>query len=416
MIRQIDSIKFPNDWINTKISAIGKVFKGKGISKSEVIESGLPCVRYGEIYTIYNYKVSETKSFVNEESASLSQAIEYGDVLFAGSGESAEEIGKVVTYIGNDTAYAGGDIVIFRPNEPQSGLFFGYYLNSSFINQQKSQSGQGHSVVHLYGKNVENIDVVIPNLKEQQKIAAILSKWDETIEAQTQLIAAKDTQKKALMQKLLTGELRFPGFEEEWEEVTLGDIGESYTGLTGKDKSDFGFGKPYVTYMNIFSNSKLNTNEFLLVNIHENEKQNRVKYGDIFFTTSSETPTEVGMSSVLLDKSIEELYLNSFCFGFRLFNFNILLPEFARFYLRGQELREELNKLAQGATRYNLSKTQLIKAKLRLPKIAEQQKIASVLSSMDLEIEALKNELEALLLQKKGLMQELLTGKIRVKI
>src|SRR5690606_29055719 len=103
----------------------------------------------------------------------------------------------------------------------------------------------------------------------------------------------------------------------EWKEIELGNLGQTYSGLSGKTKEDFGSGKPYIPYLNIFSNSKINPNALELVEISPTERQNRVQHGDIFFTTSSETIEEVGMTSVLLN-DLGEVYLNSFCFGFRL--------------------------------------------------------------------------------------------------
>ena len=121
------------------------------------------------------------------------------------------------------------------------------------------------------------------------------------------------------------------------------------------------------------------------------------------------------MSSVLLDH-VDELYLNSFCFGYRLFGFESLQPEFARYLLRSENVRGEIAVLGQGATRYNLSKTQLMKLELTIPPVDEQKKIASVLSSADQEIETLQSQLDGLKQEKKALMQQLLTGKRRVQV
>ena len=204
---------------------------------------------------------------------------------------------------------------------------------------------------------------------------------------------------------------------EDWEVVRLGEIGKTYNGLTGKNADDFQNGNAkFITYKNIFDNSKIDISILENVKINVNEKQNKVKYGDIFFTTSSETPYEVGMSSILLENINKEVYLNSFCFGFRLKNFKKLLPEFAVFYFRSFPIRSKIIKLAQGSTRFNLSKIQVMKIKLKLPSLQEQQKIADVLSTADREIKLLKKELEELKKQKKGLMQRLLSGEVRVKV
>lgn len=194
---------------------------------------------------------------------------------------------------------------------------------------------------------------------------------------------------------------------KNWNVFQLSTLGNTYSGLSGKTKDDFGYGKPFITYMNIFKNVFID-DIFEYVNINSDENQNKAKYGDIFFTTSSETPDEVGMVSVLLS-SFEDLYLNSFCFGFRLHNFETLYPQFAGYFFRGEFFRCILNKLAQGATRYNLSKNSLLKAKIYLPPINEQQKIAEILSTIDEKIENVEKQIEQAERLKKALMQELLT-------
>jgi type I restriction enzyme S subunit len=271
------------------------------------------------------------------------------------------------------------------------------------------------AVPHISAAQIREFPVLVPPLPEQQKIAQILSTWDKTIEKLEALIAAKQKRKKALMQQLLTGKRRFARFEGEWKICLLKNLGNTFNGLTGKSKEDFGFGMPFISYMNIFKNSSIDVSQFELVDVGELENQVNVQYGDIFFTTSSETPDEVGMSSVLLDQ-VGEVYLNSFCFGFRLKDFNELLPEFARYLFRAEHIRKQISILAQGATRYNLSKAQLLKINFELPSIEEQQKIAVVLSSADTEIQTHQKQLSALKEQKKGLMQQLLSGKKRVKV
>ena len=255
----------------------------------------------------------------------------------------------------------------------------------------------------------------LPPLPEQQKIARFLSTWDKAIAAVEKLIENSKAQKKALMQQLLTGKQRLPGFTEEWQEVVLGSLGATYGGLSGKSKEDFGRGKPFIPYINIFNNSKIDIAHFDLVDIAPTERQSRVRYGDIFFTTSSETPEEVGMSSVLLDQ-VPDLYLNSFCFGFRLHNFDILSPEYARYVLRSEQIRRAITVLAQGSTRFNLSKQELMKLRLKLPCLDEQNAITVVLVNAERQVNTLEQQRLSLQEQKTALMQQLLTGKRRVQV
>lgn len=298
----------------------------------------------------------------------------------------------------------------FKDNIPK---FIFYKLQN--LNYAKFNSGSGVPTLNRNDVHIEKI--LLPPLPEQEKIAEILSCWDDGIEKLSALIEKKKIQKKALMQQLLTGKHRLKGFSTPWHEVKFGDIGTTYTGLNGKNKEDFGNGKPYIPYLNIYQNFIIDINQFELVAINDGENQNTVKFGDIFFTTSSETPDEVGISSVLLEKLETETYLNSFCFGFRLHNFSTLLPFYAAYLCRSEQIRKIMYTLAQGATRFNLSKMEFLKSYIFIPSdLAEQKAIAEILSKADEEIELLNKKLEAFKQEKKALMQQLLTGKIRVKV
>ncbi len=187
--------------------------------------------------------------------------------------------------------------------------------------------------------------------------------------------------------------LRFPGFEGEWVSSSLGEKGNPYNGLSGKSATDFGEGSQFITYKSIFDNSRVDIHRNGLVNITDRERekgtQNQVRKGDIFFTVSSETPDEVGMSSVLLD-DVDDCYLNSFCFGYRLADDNVR-PEFLRFYLRSPKIRRKIAILAQGSTRFNISKDEIMNMPIRLPFVKEQEKLAEFLNLIEERI-ALQNK------------------------
>ena len=160
--------------------------------------------------------------------------------------------------------------------------------------------------------------------------------------------------------------------------------------LTGKTKIDFGSGKPYITYMNVFKNSKIDLSDVDFVEIKSGENQSQVEYGDIIFTGSSETPEEVGMAAVMLE-DVNGYYLNSFCFGFRLNDFETLLPEYAQYLMRGEVVRHFMFQHAQGSTRFNLSKTTVKeKLKLLLPRIDEQKEISEKLSKLNENIKHMR--------------------------
>jgi type I restriction enzyme S subunit len=154
----------------------------------------------------------------------------------------------------------------------------------------------------------------------------------------------------------------------------LGEIGYFYGGLSGKSKNDFqGGNAKFVTYMNVFSNISTRTDINTFVKIDKNENQNRVEYGDALFTGSSETPDECGMSSVVTEKISESLYLNSFCFGFRLRDKDLFLPDFLKYLFRDDNIRKQIGKTASGVTRFNVSKKRFAKVIIPIPPITIQQ-------------------------------------------
>lgn len=175
--------------------------------------------------------------------------------------------------------------------------------------------------------------------------------------------------------------------------VRLKDIGTFYSGLSGKSKKDFSDGNALLaTYRNIFNNPVLNLDIKDTVVIGNGEKQNEVMYGDILFTGSSETPEEAGMSSVVMSEPKEKIYLNSFCFGFRLNNFIEVLPSYMGHLLRSESIRKAISKTAFGVTRFNINKNFLSEIEIPLPPLTIQREIVSVLDSFTTLIDKMKQE------------------------
>ncbi|QIA76485.1 restriction endonuclease subunit S [Rodentibacter caecimuris] len=161
---------------------------------------------------------------------------------------------------------------------------------------------------------------------------------------------------------------------------TLDELGYFYSGLTGKTKIHFENGNcKYVTYMNIYKNPALNTNITDTVKITEGENQHKIEYGDILFTSSSETADECGMSSVVNEKINEDIYLNSFCFGFRLNRVSDFSPDYLKHLFRSRNLRKQISLTASGVTRFNISKKKFSKIVIPVPPLEIQQKIVKVL-------------------------------------
>ena len=405
----------PEDWDVKSLSEIGVFSKGFGITRDQAQSGNIPCIRYGEIYTTHHNYIRRFCSYISQEITNTSTKLKTGDILFAGSGETKEEIGKAVAFVGREDAYAGGDIIILSPKINVSSLFLGFVLNNESSVKQKSSLGQGDAVVHIHAKELAGVLVPFPNHDEQHAIASVLSEMDTMILRLEQVIAKKKMMKEGAMQQLLTGKVRLKGFMEPWVEKSMMEIGQTYNGITGKGKADFGHGNSrYITFLNILNNPSININELESVDIDPiNDGQNEVRKGDLFFNTSSETPEDVGTCSTLLH-DVENVYLNSFCFGFRLKDSEIS-GLFMSYYFRSEIGRREMATLAQGATRYNLSKENFYKIIVKVPKTKEEQNaITKVLATMDSEISALEAERDKYISIKQGMMQKLLTGQIRL--
>jgi len=184
------------------------------------------------------------------------------------------------------------------------------------------------------------------------------------------------------------------GVEVEWK--MLGEIGTFYGGLTGKNKSDFSDGNAkFITYMNVFTNMAVNVDINTLVRIGKNESQNKVEYGDVLFTGSSETPNECGMSSVMTTKTEEIFYLNSFCFGFRLTDKTLFSPDFLKFLFRDEKIRKQISKTASGVTRFNVSKARFSKITIPIPPLEIQNEIVRILDKFSTLTAELQAELQA---------------------
>lgn len=198
---------FSGKWEVKKLGDVGAFHKGSGVKKDEARSGDLPCVRYGEIYTHHNDYVRVFNSWISRQVAETATLLRQGDIMFAGSGETKEEIGKCVAFVDNVEAYAGGDIVILRPTCVDS-LFLSYLLNTPEVSSQKASRGQGDAVVHISSSALASVSLSLPQLAEQTAIAAVLSDLDAEL---TAIEARRDKTraiKQGMMQELLTGKTR----------------------------------------------------------------------------------------------------------------------------------------------------------------------------------------------------------------
>ena len=282
------------------------------------------------------------------------------------------------------------------PKDAEEGVFnqalMRVRVNNEIVNKEIfitvfSSMIDKFSKIYSNGSAIKNIppfadlkrtQVYLPCKEEQIVIAQLLRSLDERIATQCKIIDKLQSLIKELNDSLYAqyGGKVLTSFVE---------LGTSYSGLSGKSAQDFGSGKPFITYLNVYSNNIINENDFQYVAIKDGEKQNVAEYGDVLFTLSSETPREVGIGSVYLGK--EKVYLNSFCFGIHITNMEVAFPPYLSYYVSSTAFRKFIYPYAQGSTRFNLCKADFEKASIKLPTLENQKRIYSILSHIDSKIE-----------------------------
>ncbi|QTD39477.1 restriction endonuclease subunit S [Sporosarcina sp. Te-1] len=281
--------------------------------------------------------------------------------------------------------------------------------DSLLIRKQINKLSVGSIMSGLSSSVVKQLVFPIPSIEEQGKLVSYFQKLDNLITLHQRNLEKTKALKSAYLAEMFPAEgervpkRRFAGFTREWKELKLGELGYTFSGLSGKTKKDFGHGDAeYVPYMNVFKNEISNC--MLTEKVVLDNKQKELKYGDVLFTTSSETPHEVGMSSVWLDNK-PNVYLNSFCFGLRpTVSINNL---FLAYLLRSNEVRRQIEILAQGISRYNISKGKVMEINIGIPQDEEQKAIGRFFEKLDDSIINQQQKLDKLKAMKQAYLQEM---------
>lgn len=401
--KRIPAIRFPEfteEWQQRRLGDVTTLFSERN---KHLLD--------GVVYSVTNTRgfVLQTDHFskvVAAQDLKSYKVVRKGDFAY---NPARVNVGSIARFNG-ELGIISSLYVCFRTTDELDASFLEQYINHERTKFYFNTFGEGGVRIYLWYPLFSLIKITLPSVNEQQKIAGFLRTIDSRISATHQKITLLKKYKEGVVQDIFSGQSRFKDGKGElypaWEKKQLGKLGHTYTGLTGKNADDFGEGYSYITYKQVFGSPKINTSSFAQVRIRRNEHQNKTEKGDVLFTTSSETPNEVGYSSVLLD-DIQDVYLNSFCFGYRISDKDQFQPDFAQFLFRSSPFRKQVVRLAQGSTRYNLSKTELMKIFIYLPVKEEQQKIAALLTSIDDKIRLEEAKLAAAKKFKKALLQKM---------
>lgn len=400
-------VTYPRDWNSTTFGKSGSFIKGAPLSKADISDTGTPFVLYGELYTTYGevtYKIHRrTSRTVEPEYYSR-----IGDVIIPTSGETAEEIATSCCIM-VPGAILAGDLNIYRA-DGFDGRYISYVINH-VVNRQISEVAQGISIIHVNAKEIKKIEFFYPNLLEQKAIADVLDDFDVHINNLSELIDKKKGIRDGALEDLVSGRTRVDGFDGEWTELTLGDFLKIGRGASPR---------PIDAYLTQNPNGV-----------------NWIKIGDAprhgkYIVHTEEKITPAGASHSVPVSAGDFILSNSMSFGrpyilsvsgcihdgwLKLYDYQSSADkEFLYYLLSSATVKEQYETYAAGSGVQNLNKNVVKQVVVQLPSVEEQRVIASVLSSMDSEIDGLEDEREKMIQIREGVMDDLLTGRVRLSV
>lgn len=403
---KIQQKNIPVSW---RVERFGDVFdflSTATYSRDILKESGeVQYLHYGDIHTKYNFHLDFTKNnlpFITEIERRNYPYMKNGDLVLADASEDYDGVGKGVEIknLGDSKAISGLHTFLLRDKDSNFVLGYkGFIPSCDVVREQFYRFATGTKVYSLSKESLSNVKVLIPPKEEQKAIADCLSTWDEAIEKQTKLIAAKQQRKKALMQQLLSGKKRLPGFTKDWKEVSLGKLFSERVETKREDLELLSVGQQGV-YPQTESNKRDISNA-------DKSKYKRIVPGDIGYNTMRMWQGRSALSGI--EGIVSPAY-------------TILIPRdkvdsyFFSCLFKTKKLMHLFWRNSQGLVgdTLNCKYKDFSIIKISIPSFEEQQKISTMLKNQDNEIILMKKKLDFLLGQKKGIMQKLLTGKVRL--
>lgn len=400
------------DYIRKSFKDVFVFSTGKNIKQNEASkEFKTPCVRYGELYHMYDEVIYDTINRTNLNTSELHFS-EGNEILLPSAGEDPLDIGSASALTKKDVAI-GRTINILRPKENNiyNQKYASYYINEK-LKKKISRLAKGVSISNVYNSDLKTLYINLPSLTEQNKIASFLTSVDKKINLLTKKKALLESYKKGIMQKIFSQEIRFKDEDgkdfPDWEEKKLGEIGKFKTSSVDKLIKEDEKIVSLVNYMNVYNHQNI-TNEITkdLMRVSANEKQletSNLKRGDILFTPSSETPSDIGHSIVVFEDLNNTLYSYHLMRFRPIINLDIL---YSHYFCNIPSVLRQITRFATGSTRFTISVDSFSKIIIQLPSLEEQNKIAEFLSSIDKKIELVDFQLERNKEFKKGLLQQM---------
>ncbi|MBB6691039.1 restriction endonuclease subunit S [Cohnella xylanilytica] len=424
-------VEIPNEW---KVESLGNLFEfygGMPFSRSALGDSGFLYLHYGDIHKRGNGKFDVAKDSawlprvdISIEEVKENALLHDGDLVFADASEDYDGIGKsvVIENKSGETFVSGLHTIIAKGSSKELDLNFKrYFLSPPFVRNQFIRIATGATVYGISKANIKKINVLVPPLSEQRKIASILSSVDEAIEKTEAIIEQTEKVKKGLMQRLLTKGIGHTRFQQ----TDIGEIPEEWKINHGfiKIVSGYGFqasdyvekGIPLVRINNIGYGEMLEDDFIYLPTPFATEYQKfLLKENDIIMALNRPITNGKLKIAIIKNKHVPSILYQRI--GKLVFDTTKYHPEYIFLYLQSPQFLKQLEITFVGSDQPFIKNSEFAKLPFGIPSLQEQKKIAEILGSVDSKLRVERDKYDKLLRSKNALMQVLLTGKVRVKV
>lgn len=389
--------KVPAHWEVRQLGQLGKLSKGRGGSKEDEVSEGIPCVRYGDLYTTHSFFIEKTRAFVSRESSKNYTPIFYGDVLFAASGETIHDIGKSAVNLIKTNACCGGDVILFRSQNEIVARYMGYAMDCRSSTAQKAAMGRGITVMHIYGNQLKRLLVPYPPLAEQTAIARFLDHLGKHVESyvdtQERLITLLSEKKQAVIGRAVTrgfnpgtplrvtGVNWIPEVPTHWKVRRLRNVADIRVSNVDKHVKEEEEPVRLCNYVNVYKNDYIDGQiNFMMGTATANEIERfRLEEGDVLITKDSESWDDIGVSA-LVTESASDL-VSGYHLALLRPRKEAVLGDFLFRALQSNCIAHQFYVSAKGVTRYGLTHAAIKSIWIPLPPLSEQRAISDYLST-----------------------------------
>lgn len=425
----------PEHWEVLQLGRMGRFSKGSGGTKADEVDIGVPCIRYGDLYMHYKFFIRQSRSYVTPERMGDYTPIQYGDVLFAGSGETLEEIGKSAVNLIEQDAYCGGDVIIFRPAVDVEPRFMGYATDHTQAAHQKACMGRGVTIMHIYGDQLKYMWIALPPLDEQAAIIRLLDyvgrRVQRYVRAKQKLIALLEEHKQAIIHHAVTrgfdprGPLKPSGVEwlgdvpEHWETKRLVHLlAERIRNGLYKSRDYYGDGgTPIIQMGEAFAEPIIERTALDRVHLSEEELDRWALFtNDLLFARRSIVFEGSGKCSIIGRLDEQHVYESSLIRVRP--NAQLIKPRYLFLFMKSWFSRSQILSITKQVTISGIDGQQLKALTVLVPPLEEQDEMLisldKKLSKLEIEIVGIRREIELLREYRNQLIADVVTGKLNV--